>query len=1115
MNRTLHHISFIILLLRSAASPADVDIATHPLIVAEPVPPNLFYILDDSGSMNRDDMPDSIDCSGGLGLTSNVIDTSSGLLRTSGSPTVYNRCQSPDYNKLFYNPSLTYTVPVGANGQALARSPINEFTHAYVDGYGASTKFINLSNWIPETYSSKSTYSSGWVCTTRSGTSPNYTYSNCGTATSSAKISGYQRLSLAESFSYYRLIPGKAIGSTNDKDYQKVIATTDEYQNVANWYAYYRTRLFTARAGTSLAFDGVPNSFRVGYGSINYPYSSSYSTVVSGVRPYSNIKSNFYNWLFNVTPATSTYYYTPLRRALDNVGKYYEKSEPWLEDPTNNSSKEITCRPSFSILMTDGYWTDDSNSQATTSGARTNNDGTNGSSITGSNNQSYLYTAKSPFTDAWSNTLADVAMYYWKRDLRPTLTNNLPTSESDPAFWQHMVTIGIGMGVDGTINRQTAFDAVSTGAAISWPNPTTTNVNKVDDLLHAAIDSRGIYFSAKNPREFTEGLKEAVATIQSRLAASSNLAIDSATLAEGATLFKASFRSILWSGELAAYALNTDGTISTTANWLASTKLPTPASRAIYTRSGGAVRDFNWANLNSNQKTALGTDMVVNYLRGDQTLEASKNGSFRTRPSPLGDIVNSNPVYVGSPDPYLFKSRSFAGATTHSEYATAQKNRTPMVYVGANDGMLHGFNATTGAEVFAYLPEAVVNSSLATLSSPDYSHRYFVDGELTAADAYIGTTWKSILVGSLGRGGKALFGVDITSPSGIGASSMLWEVSPASLGQNIGKPVIGRLPDGHWAAIFGNGYNSASQQAALIMVNLADGSVTTINTGVGSTGNPNGLAAAYLWDSNNDGGFETAYAGDLQGNVWRFDLTSNTPTKLFQATDESGTSQPITAGVRVSRDPETGKTWVFFGTGKFLGDSDPPNRQVQTWYGLIDDKTFIPGRSQLIKRSILVDTNVGTNTSRTISSGSSAELTGKNGWYIDLATGGSNQGERMVLPNQLLGSISLIGVTLIPVGDECNPGGSGYVMAIDPFTGSRLGFSFFDFNGDGIISPADKVNGVDASGVNFGSIPSNPAFKGDKMIVQTDQGQVMSLSVNPPYPAGETQRAGWYEISDD
>jgi type IV pilus assembly protein PilY1 len=169
---------------------------------------------------------------------------------------------------------------------------------------------------------------------------------------------------------------------------------------VANWYAYYRTRLFTARAGTSLAFDGVPNSFRVGYGSINYPYSSSYSTVVSGVRPYSNIKSNFYNWLFSVTPATSTYYYTPLRRALDNVGKYYEKSEPWLEDPTNNSSKEITCRPSFSILMTDGYWTDDSNSQATTSGARTNNDGTNGSSITGSNNQSYLYTAKSRFTDA-------------------------------------------------------------------------------------------------------------------------------------------------------------------------------------------------------------------------------------------------------------------------------------------------------------------------------------------------------------------------------------------------------------------------------------------------------------------------------------------------------------------------------------------------------------------------------------------------------------------------------------------------------------------------------------------------------------------------------------------
>jgi type IV pilus assembly protein PilY1 len=121
----------------------------------------------------------------------------------------------------------------------------------------------------------------------------------------------------------------------------------------------------------------------------------------------------------------------------------------------------------------------------------------------------------------------------------------------------------------------------------------------------------------------------------------------------------------------------------------------------------------------------------------------------------------------------------------------------------------------------------------------------------------------------------------------------------------------------------------------------------------------------------------------------------------------------------------------------------------------------------------------------------------------------------MVLPNQMLGSVSLIGVSLIPIGDDCNPGGSGYIMAIDPFTGSRLGFSFFDYNGDGAISSSDKINGIDGSGINFGSIPSNPAFKGNKMIVQTDQGQVLTLSVNPPYPAGETQRATWQELTDD
>ncbi len=1104
------------LLLVAGAAQAAVEIATSPLIVAEPLAPNIFYLLDDSGSMNRDDLPDTTNCSGALGLTTNVINTDTGRLRTSGSPNVYNRCQSPDFNKIYYNPSFIYTVPVNEAGNTLGTS---SFTAAWLNGYVSTrdSAVTDLSNWTSTWTSSKSTYTSGWVCTTRSGTSPNYTYSGCNTATSSVSINGYKRLTSGE-FSYYRLISGRTPGSTNDADYEKVIAAPDEYANVANWYSYYRTRLYTARAGTSLAFDGIPDHYRVGYGSINYPYSSSYSTVISGVRPYSSLRSNFYSWLFSVTPATSTYYYTPLRRALNNVGLYYESAESWREDPTNAGSTEYSCRSCFTILMTDGYWTGGTTYQAATSGARANNDGTGGSMITGPNSQSFTYTATSTFSDTYLNTLADVAMYYWKRDLRPTLTNNITVSETDPAFWQHMVTIGIGLGVDGTITKQAAFDALTAGTAITWPNPlspdsadSSSNPSKIDDLLHAAVNSHGLFFSAKSSREFTEGLKQSLATIASRISSGTGLAIDSTTTVEGASIFKATFRSVVWAGELAAYTLDSDGNAGDNAAWLASAELPAFGARHIFTRVAGTATDFTWANLNAAQRTSLGTETVLNYLRGDQSLEVANNGTLRTRNSPLGDIVNSNPVYIGAPFANLFKRRTFTGAAVHDDFALAQQGRTPMIYVGANDGMLHGFNAADGVEAFAYLPEALINTDLATLADPDYGHRYFVDGELGVADAYVNSAWKTILVGSLGRGGKTLYAIDVSNPSSVGASQMLWEVSPTTLGQNLGKPLIGRLPNGTWVAAVGNGYNSASHQAALLTVNLATAGVTTISTATGSADDSNGLAAAYLWDANNDGSFERAYAGDLQGNVWRFDLVNNSVVKLFQARDGSGAIQPITAGVRVSKDPDTGKTWVFFGTGRFLSTGDPASRQVQTWYGLIDDGPEISGRGNLVQRSILAEGAVGTAKARTISAGEATDLVNQRGWYLDLIVGGAAQGERMVLPNQIYANI-LIGLTLIPVGDICNPEGDGFIMAIDPFTGARLAEDFFDYNGDGDIGEGDWLNGIAGSGISFNGIPSIPVFVGDKMIVQTHEGNVHTLPVRNPFPPGETERIEWHEL---
>jgi type IV pilus assembly protein PilY1 len=1192
-----------------------VNIANQPLTVAEPVPPNIFYILDDSGSMNRDDMPNSINCSDNSGGTENVIQPNGKLRRE-----VSARCQSPDFNKLYYNPSFTYAVPVGANGAALVRNPANTFTHAYLDGYSTSTDYVDLSQWrqawqpyagtdrtsvtnatsglvcsdrarsgsgYDYVYSkcqtattenplsgyrltnpgilwrasstssvtnatsgficassldysnnvtlyfqcatassanprsgrrlnspyhevwqsdhvgSVTSVSAGFVCNSRTGSSSFYAYYDCAEATSASTRTGYL-LSSNERFSYYLY---KGSGDTaDDTSYEKRLATDSERQNVANWYAYYRNRLYTAKAGTSLAFSGLPSNYRLGYGSINAT-----GTKVQGVKAFSTAKTEFYPWLLGKDADGGT----PLRRALDHIGQYYSQAEPWLVNPSDTSSQELACRLSFSILMTDGYWSEGTSYQATTDAARADNDSINGPTITGTNNSSYTYSATDTFRDGYSNTLADVAMYYWKRDLRVGLSNSVPVSDTDPAFWQHMVTLGIGLGVEGTKNISATFDALATGGAISWLDPTDGDNYKIDDLLHAAINSRGYFFSAKSPQEFLTGLKQSLTNIQARLATGNSLAIDSATLAEGSILYKAIFKSVIWSGEVAAYALDANGNQAGTPNWLASTKLPAFGSRNIYTRVDDTATAFTWANLNTTQKTAIGSETILNYLRGDQSQEVAKNGSLRTRNSPLGDIVNSSPVYVGSPDPYLVRNRSWPEANTHDDFAAAQASRAGMVYVGANDGMLHGFNAATGVETFAYLPSSLVNATLASLANPEYEHRYFMDGELTAADAYVGGAWKTLLVGSLGRGGKTLFGIDVTQPASISTTKMLWEVSPSSMGQNLGKPLIGRLPGGTWAAIVGNGYNSSNHQATLLVVNLANGSVTSIGTGVGSALDPNGLAGAYLWDANGDGNFETAYAGDLKGNVWRFDLVGNTATKLFQALDASSQPQPITSSVRVSKDPETLKTWVFFGTGKYLGSADPDDRQIQTWYGLIDDQSTISGRSALVQRPILADTVVGSITARTISEAVAGDLIGKRGWYIDLAVDGAAQGERMVLPNQIVGASSLLGVSLIPIGDTCNPGGTGFIMVINPFTGGRLGYSFFDYSGDGVINATDLVGGVPGSGINFKSIPSNPVFKGNKMIVQTDQGQVHTMTVAPPYPFGETQRVMWREIADD
>jgi len=652
------------------------------------------------------------------------------------------------------------------------------------------------------------------------------------------------------------------------------------------------------------------------------------------------------------------------------------------------------------------------------------------------------------------------------------------------------------------------------------------------------------FYVVASAQDLVDGLTQAFIDIQKEQTGNrSSLALNSTTLDAGSATFQAQYTSGIWTGDLNAFTLDQNtGALSSSPVWTASSKLPDPGSRIIKTWNGSGFVNFTTETdgINNTTLTNLlvadsGTSSsaadIVNYLRGVRTEENNAAG-LRERQGILGDIVNSQPVFVGNPSVGLFRGQTFTGSDSYDSHAQ-NMSRTPTVYVGSNDGMLHGFNATTGetnsgVETFAYVPKTVIENGLGELANPAYNHRYFVDGEMTVADAYDGSDWRTILVGSLGAGGvakdrsatnNAIFALDVTDPGNV---IFLWEKSSTDipeLGVNLGKPVIAQIADGNWSVLLGNGPNSTGGKAQLLSIDLFSGSVKS--TAMSSV-SANGLSAVRAWDNDGNGITDTVYAGDLQGNLWKVtELASLNPTvqKLFQAVDSSGNSQPITSSPLAGRSPFTQRVWLFFGTGQYLNTSDLTDTSVQTWYGINDDGSIatVSRSADLLERKILQDVPVSADVSaRVIESGAREDLVGKRGWYIDLLPNGSppGVGERMVTPNQFQGS-ALIGNTRIPdASDPCAPSGRGFIMSIDPFTGARLVETFFDINEDGAFNSGDlvEVDGelVVVSGLGLNTGFSNPSFLKEKMYIPTDDGNVSVLDINP-FSTGAS-RTSWREL---
>ncbi|MCP3177383.1 PQQ-binding-like beta-propeller repeat protein [Desulfuromonas sp. KJ2020] len=801
---------------------------------------------------------------------------------------------------------------------------------------------------------------------------------------------------------------------------------------------------------------------------------------------------------------------TPLRTGFYNVGRYFDQGDNHDGGISGSSGIDGSpyaaeadggaCQKAFAIVMTDGYYNDSFSSVG-------NQDGTLGA----------------PYADSYSNTLADVAMKFYKNDLSSTLSNVVPTNSCDQANYQHLVTYTVSFGVQGSIDFADINDDGVEDSPLyeentcflddrtprpAWPNPADSDSAKIDDMWHAAINGRGLFFSAMNPEEMIEAVSSIVTDLTDP-ASGNSVSVNSEELKTDTVLYQARYQTGEWVGDVIAYPIDPiSGAVRSGVGeilWQASNVLQTidwnDRKVITYNPETAAGVPFRSANISADQLSLLDVDTttagtMIEFLRG-RTDNVTATG-FRYRTRVLGDIVHSSPMY-------------FNGT----------------VYAGGNDGMLHAFDSETGRERFAYVPNLVFDN-LHHLTDPDYQHKFYVD--LTPYARRISAT-KTLLVGGLGKGGKGYYALNIANVGSIGSTSdealavapiVEWEypADPATspdddLGYTYSQAYIVRSnsssADEEWVIIFGNGYNSVNGQAMLYVMDLDGNVIRKIDTGIGSD---NGLSTPSIIDVNNDNRADYVYAGDLKGNLWKFDLTSNNSADWAVAYHDGTSPQPlvsisgeaITAKPDVMRHPMKHGYLVVFGTGKFLGEADRADAAVKGIYGIwdagddSDDREYLGALNTttgglangngatLLEQTIIDVRNISyqdTATYRTFSnhlidwttaadiadvdndSTNNSDVNGDGyididdqkpnpaahaGWFVRFPNTSPFEGER-VIKDFLIRDGRVFVVSFVPNTSPCSGGGDSFLYVIDAESGGRLDDAQFR-----IGSPDNLIN---------------------------------------------------------
>lgn len=1078
--------------LAVAGTDRGLSISQIPLVVAERVAPNLLLIMDDSASMEWETLisdgvtlqirhdgpkplgihyvfppprgvygpeytPSDLWYAGGQALENTgrrLPDFGAG----NGYAALY---RSPQLNRLYYDPAVTYSPWVDPDRELLDHAPPAAAPYNPMVRNGATLDLTTEQPWQDMQGQDIATLNPSGEWVWGSGTyhpATYYWWTGPGepTAAELQDPSNFERVEIRQ-----HTAPFSGHGRDQRSDCTGGICSYEqEIRNFANWFTYHRSRLLASRAavGRSLAEQG--KATRIGFGLINEP-----GTILKEVQPFSYTHREA---VFGELYSSFRGGYSPLRRALDDAGRYYGRTDdqgPWSTTPAEAGGKDLSCRRSYTMLVSDGHWTEGS-----------------------------AYGARPGAGD----TLGEIARHHWETDLRQDLDNNVPITRKNPADWQHMATLAVGLGLTGRVDGDAAMRALRAGETYTppggWPDPTHSEPAKVDDMLRASIEGRGGIFSTSDP-DLPRKLVQALMTTSDQTAGSPSIAANSPYLQAGSRLYQGRFNAGDGSGELLAHQVKPDGGLGDVL-WDAG-MLINRHDRNIITHDGSGGVPFQWDDISDTQRAmldardGLGRQRLA-YIRGDMAYTLPDGARFRERSTLLGSIVNSQPAYMDNRDfgfATLPEGRESQGADGYQSYR--RRKHTGTLFVGANAGMLHAFDGDTGKELFAYVP-AGVYAHLHELTSPDYSHRYYMDGSPRVVDAHLNGEWRTVLVASTGAGGRSVFALDVTEPERFGPEHVLWEFNHPELGYAMNDPTVIRLSDarGTWAVAFGNGYNSESQTARLFMLDLATGEPlpnSPVDTGAGGSGNSNGLSHVVPVDMNGNRITDVIYAGDLLGNLWKFEpATPDHPgtawtaayshqamnQPLFRATDPGGTPQPITSRPAVGPHPDGG-VMVYFGTGKFFEAGDnlaDDNPQLQTLYGVRDTGARITGprQAELQEQTIIAQEPAGdeTATGYRVISMNPVDYARRKGWYLDLRYQPEPADGERVISQPLLSQGRVTFVSHVPADDPCQLGGSSWLMELDAVNGGRISHAVFDLNTDGHRDDDDAVQLEDGSWVH-------------------------------------------------